>query len=38
MRAFDIRKALSTVIDMVSDKSIMKTITIKTDLLYEDNG
>ena len=38
MKAFDIRKALSTVIDMVSDKSIMKTITIKTDLLYEDNG
>ena len=37
-KTFDIRKAITTVVDMVTDKSIMKTISIETDLMYQDNG
>ena len=37
-KLFDIRKAISTVVDMVTDKSLMKTIAIKTELQYEVNG
>ena len=35
---FDIRDAITTVVDMVTDKSTMKTISIKTELLYQDTG
>ena len=38
IKTFDIRKAITTVVDMVTDKSIMKTITIETYLMYQDNG
>ena len=34
---FDIRKAITTVVDMVTDKSTMKTISINTELLYPDS-
>ena len=37
-KTFDIRKSIKTVVDIVTDKSIMKTIRIKTDLQYLDDG
>ena len=37
-KTFDIRKSITTVVDIVTDKSIMKTIRIKTDLQYLDDG
>ena len=37
-KTFDIRNAISTVLDMVTDLSKMNTIGIKTELMYPDNG
>ena len=37
-KTFDLRKAITTVVDMVQDQSEMKTISIKTDLQYKDLG
>ena len=37
-KTFDIRKSITTVVDILTDKTIMKTIRIKTDLQYQDDG
>ena len=37
-KTFDIRKAITTVVEMIKDKSNIKTISIQTEMLYENNG